>query len=479
MNDFSTAEYGEEPVSGNILEQLPAILWHRRWLIAVPTVLGVIAAIAAYFVIPPVYQSSAIMLVESPQLPISVVGTPDGEVVERRIARIREQVTSRPALLSLIEQHGLYADKRQSQPLSRLVEQMRETITIEPIMGEGSNESAIAFQITFEYPEPAATQTVTQDLMNNILELDYSGTLEQATGTVQFLTEQAAGLEQEIAQLQGQISSIKAQYGGVLGGGGLMVSGDPTSYDIQIAALQRENSSLITQKNIALGSDDRSAVVQQAESALAAARAVYAESHPDVIFAKQRLTEARELARQNVNRIPLEGVDQQIANNNSQISTLRAAKARAQAQISAGIANQARQPLVQQQVSELEQELSVLNSQYQSVQDQLLAARTGVRAEDEQMGERLVVVEPPVVPDAPVSPDRLLITALGLGGGLALGFLLAMGVELFLRPIRDPKTLQGITGAAPLAAVPVIKSRSRNRPKRGSLAFWRPRRAHS
>ncbi len=252
-----------------------------------------------------------------------------------------------------------------------------------------------------------------------------------------------------------------------------MVGGDPSNYDMQIAALQRDNSSLITQKNIALGSDERSAVVQQAESALAAARAVYAESHPDVIFAKQRLSEARELARQNVNRLPLEGVDQQIANNNSQISTLRAAKARAQAQITAGMANQARQPLVQQQVSELEQELTVLNTQYQSVQNQLLAAQTGVRAEDEQMGERLAVVEPPVVPDAPVSPDRLMITALGLGGGLVLGFLLALAVELFLKPIRDPKTLQGITGAAPLAAVPVIKSRSRNRSKWTSLKFWR------
>ncbi|OBX17641.1 hypothetical protein A9995_15220 [Erythrobacter sp. QSSC1-22B] len=473
MNEFSTTEYGEEPVSGNILEQLPAILWHRRWWIAAPTLLGVIAAVAAFFAIPPVYQSSAIMLVESPQLPTSVVGTPDGEVVERRIARFREQVTSRPALLSMIEQHGLYTDPRRSQPLSEIVQRMRDAITIAPAMGGSRTEGTIAFRISFEYPEPAAAQVVAQDLMDDILELDYSGTLEQATGTVQFLTDQAVGLEQQIAELQGQISSINSQYGGILGAGGMMLSGDPTSYDMQIAALQRENSSLITQKNIALGSDERSAVVQQAESALAAARAVYAESHPDVIFARQRLAEARELAKQNVNRIPLEGVDQQIANNNSQIATLRAAKERAQAQIAAGRANQARQPLVQQQVSELEQELSVLNSQYSSVQDQLLAAQTGVRAEDEQLGERLVVVDPPVVPDSPVRPDRLLIAALGLGGGLALGFLFAMAVELFLRPIRDPKTLQGLTGAAPLAVVPIIKRRPRARSKKNSWSFRR------
>jgi uncharacterized protein involved in exopolysaccharide biosynthesis len=246
------------------------------------------------------------------------------------------------------------------------------------------------------------------------------------------------------------------------------------SYDLQIASLQRDNASLLAQKNIALGSDERSPLVAQAEANLAAARAVYAESHPDVVFAKQRLAEARELARQNVEKIPLEGVDQQIANNNSQIAALRAAKERAQAQVSSRMAAQARGPLVQQEITELEQELSVLNTQYGAVQDQLLAARTGVRAEDEQMSERLVVVDPPVVPDSPVRPNRLLIAAIGLGGGLALGLLLAFAAELFLRPIRDPKTLQAATGAAPLAVVPVIKPRVRARAKWwSSLAFWR------
>ncbi|TCJ34966.1 Wzz/FepE/Etk N-terminal domain-containing protein [Parafrankia sp. BMG5.11] len=473
MTDFSSAEYGEEQAGGNFLEQLPSILWHRRWWIAIPTAIGAVAAIAAVFLIPPVYQSTAVMLVESSQLPEAVVGATQVEQVQRRIARIREQVTSRPSLLAMIEQHGLYTDERRSEPLSELVERMRSAITITPQLTGERDETAISFELSFEYPEAAAAQAVAQDLMDSILELDYSGNLEQATGTVEFLTDQAVGLEQQIAQLQGQISAIKAQNGMVLGSQGTIIGGDPMSYDLQIAALQRDNASLLAQKNIARGSDERSPLVTQAEAALAAARAVYAEGHPDVVFAKQRLTEARELARQNVDKIPFEGVDQQIANNNSQIAALRAAKERAQAQVSSSRSAQARAPLVQQQISELEQELSVLNTQYGAVQDQLLAARTGVRAEDEQLGERLAVVDPPVVPDSPVRPNRLLIAAIGLGAGFGLGFLLAFAVELFLRPIRDPKTLQAITGSPPLAVVPVIKPRNTQRTKRNPLVFWR------
>jgi hypothetical protein len=110
------------------------------------------------------------------------------------------------------------------------------------------------------------------------------------------------------------------------------------------------------------------------------------------------------------------------------------------------------------------------------VQQKLLAAKAGVRAEDEQMGERLTVVEPPVVPDEPVWPNRLLILAGGIAGGLGLGLLLAGLVELTLRPVRDPRTLASITGAPPIGVVPLIPVKPL-RSARPSFRFWRKRSA--
>lgn len=473
MNELYAGGMVEEQESGSLLSQLPAVLWARRWWVIGPVIAGIVAAIVALLLIPPVYRSTAVMLVESAQLPAAVVDASKGEQVERRIARIREQVTSRPALLKIIEQHGLYAKERRSHPLSDIIEKMREAIVLTPQLGGAKDDNAIAFELSFGYYDPAAAQAVAQDLMDNILELDYSGNLEQATGTAQFLSDQATGLEQKIAALQQQISAIKAQNGMVLGSQGMVVSNDSMSYDLQISALQRENASLLAQKAMARDSDDRSPVVTQAEAALAAARAVYSESHPDVILAKQRLAEARELAKQNVGKIPFAGIDQQIANNNSQMAALQAAKGRSQAQVSSQLSAQARAPLVQQQIADLEQQLTMLNGQYSAVQDQLLAAKTGVRAEDEQLSERLAVVDPPVVPDSPTSPNRLLLAALGLAGGLGLGLVLALAVELFLRPIRDPKTLQSALGAPPLALVPVIRPQAPTKSRFAPGPVWR------
>lgn len=448
---------------GSFFSHIPAVLWERRWWIILPLLIGLLASIAAVLLIRPQYESSAIMLVQSPQLPEEVMGGMSTEVIDRRIARIRQQITSRPDLVSLIERHGLYGDARRSDPLSEVIENMRESITLTPTVidlpSNQADQRTVSFELAFQYGEPAAAQAVTQDLMDRMLELDATGNVEQATNTEQFLAEQARGLEERIAEVQGQMAAVNARYGGVLAEGGAMVGGNLGSYDVQIAALQRDNANLIANKGVAQSADTRDPVVSNAEAALAGARAVYAENHPDVVLAKQRLAQARELAKSNTQKLPLETIDQQIAFNNSQIATLRAAKAREQAQMNSQLAAQSQAPLVQQQVASLQQNLTGLNQQYQEVQARLIDARAGVRAEDEQMAERLSVVEPPIIPDTPVWPNRLLIFAVGIGGGLALGFCLALGLELFFRPIRDPDSVAAITGEMPLAMVPMIKPR--------------------
>ena len=50
----------------------------------------------------------------------------DNGAVEQRIARIREQVLSRGDLIQLIEQNDLYSDERRSQPLSKIIDKMRQ-----------------------------------------------------------------------------------------------------------------------------------------------------------------------------------------------------------------------------------------------------------------------------------------------------------------------------------------------------------------
>jgi uncharacterized protein involved in exopolysaccharide biosynthesis len=478
---FDTPE-SDQGSDNNFIQLLPVILWQRRWWIIIPALVGIVVSIAAIVLISPVYRSNAVMLVQSPQLPTEVIGAEGIDVVDRRIARIREQVTARPELIALIERHGLYDSERRSNPLSEVIEDMREAITLTPSQSttpdNSSNQKTIAFELAFDYRAPAEAQAVVQDLMNRILQLDASGNVEQATNTVQFLTDQSKGLEAQIADLQGKIGQINARNGGVLSSGGMIVGGSSGSYDVQIAALQRDNQLLIQQRNVAQTSDIRDPIVSAAEQRLAAARAMFSETHPDVVAAKQNLVQARELAKSNTRKIPVDTIDQQIVFNNAQISALRSAKASEQAQVNSQLSSQARAPLVQQQIADLQLRLTSVNEQYEEVQTRLLSARAGVRAEDEQMSERLSVVEPPVIPDSPSWPDRWLLALAGIGGGLAMGLMLALAIELLLKPIRGPAALYNIMGAVPLGVIPVVTPKTLKKRSWRNFTFTRATRSN-
>lgn len=464
----------QEFEGGNFLSQIPVIIWQRKWLFIIPLLLCLLAGIAAYFLLPTVYRSQAILLVQSSQLPDDVAGDGATEIVDRRIARIRQQVLSRPGIIELINKYELYPTSRGSDPLSEIVENMRGSIEIAPMSADvqrvASGQSAtIAFALAYEYSDPVKAQSVAQDLTEQVLQLDSTVNSEQASSTEEFLTDQAAGLQVQIQELENQIAMIKAQNGSVLANSGGMMIGGGGGYDVQIGALQRENSQLISQREDALKSSNRDPIVSAAEQQLASVKAVYSDNHPDVVIAQQRLAEAKALAKQNLTKLPVETINQQIAFNNSQISTLRAAKASETARMSASLSAQSQAPLVLQQINQLQQRLNGLNDQYQTVSGRLLAAQAGVKAENEQMGERLSVIDPPVIPDKPASPDWMLLSGGGLAAGLALGFLLVFGTELFLQPIRDPKTISNALGAAPMVVVPTIKGTNEDKAGR---SFW-------
>lgn len=455
---------------GSLIAQLPSILWQRRWFIIVPSVLALVGAAATAFLLPTKYQSSAVMIVQSPSLPQDVIGSGPTAAIDRRLEAIRQQIVNRPALLAMIEADQLYPNERRSSPLSEVVETMRDAITLVPEkidLGGQQQDNTISVRLAFVYEDPIKAQVVAQALMERIVEVNSTSNTEQAVQTVQFLTEQQANLQGQIKDAEGQISALNARFGGVLAAANSpVISSGSAGFDVQIASLERENAALRSQRETLETADTRDPAVTAAEAQLAAVRAIYSENHPDVVLARRRLAEAQQLAKSNVAKLPIDTIATQIAFNERQIAQLRAAKSNETAQVASVLAERSRAPAVQQQAAQLQQKLEGLYQQYEGISERLLAAKAGARADAEQLGERLLVVDPPVVPDRPSSPNRPLIVALGLAAGLLLGLALAMAVELFLRPVRDPKAITAITGARPLAMVPVI-SRERRKKSRG------------
>lgn len=469
--------YGDDPgvvapTDGGMIAQLPSIAWQRRWYFIIPLIVAAIGALAAILIMPRQYESSATLLVQSPSLPTDVIGKGDNsDAINRRIESLRQQVISRPKLLALIEANELYTSERSRQPLSAVIETMRESVELNAVEADLAasrpEDRTIAFRLAYRYSDPRKAQVIAQSLMEQIIDLNATVDVAQASEAVQFLTEQSGTLKREIAGLEQQIADLNMRYGSVLSrAGSPTITNSSASYDIQIAELTRANQMLAMERQNLTTADQRDPIVSNAEAALAGARATYSDGHPDVVIAKQRLEEAKRLASQNVKKLPSSNIDEQIAFNNRQMAALRSAKSQEMSQVSSAVSSQSRVPAVQQAALQLQQKLDALYKQNDAVSQRLMTAEAGARAANEQLGERLVVVDPPVVPDEPASPNRLLIIGVALAAGLGLGTLLALAVEMFLNPIRTPGRVAAITGSPNLALIPVIEERGAAGPRR-------------
>jgi polysaccharide biosynthesis transport protein len=469
--------YGDMATSENFLAYLPAVLKDHWLLILIPTLLLSAIGTAAAYLLPAVYESRAVLLVEAQQLPEDLTGNAPDEIIDQRIAKVRQQIVGRRDLIELMSKHDLYVKERQSESLSTVVETMRSAIRIEPVDARmqrsgGRNASTIAFSLAFEYGNATKSQAVAQDLVTKLVQIDGVRKADQAANTVRFLSTQAETVKSEIALLETQISGIKARNGGILSSvTTAMFPSSAGSYDAQIMALQRANSDLAAQRNITKTAADRDPLLLQAESLLASLEARYSDSHPDVLLARERLKEARKLATKNALNIPVDTIEMQISSNNAQIGALQAARSGDVARSSSALSAQSKAPVVMEQVAQLQQRLDASYARDRELTNRLIQARAGEQMENEQKGDRLDVIDPPIIPDEPSSPNRPLLTIGGLLAGLGLGILLALAIELFSRPIRSPDALKAVANVPLLVTVPLIQVEN------GGLGFFQKLRA--
>jgi polysaccharide biosynthesis transport protein len=114
-------------------------------------------------------------------------------------------------------------------------------------------------------------------------------------------------------------------------------------------------------------------------------------------------------------------------------------------------------PLIQKQYEELTQDYDVTKASYANLRARLAEAEIGKNLEIDRKGERFTLIEPPLVPEEPASPNRPLVMILGA----VLSLLLAVGVAALLEALdgtvrgrRDLASL--VAGIPPLAIIPDI-----------------------
>ena len=200
--------------SERTLDDYLAILKRRKWQLIVPALaLSLLAALAA-LLLPPLYRSTATILIEQPEVPDDLVRTTVTGYADQRIQVINQRVMTTENLAKIIAGHGLYPELRAKQTMNAAVDAMRGAINVQMItadLGRRKRESGptIAFTLSYDSVSPDLAQKVANDLVTLYLNENIEQRQAAVTEATEFLSAEANRLNEQISDLEAQLAQFK------------------------------------------------------------------------------------------------------------------------------------------------------------------------------------------------------------------------------------------------------------------------------
>lgn len=266
--------------------------------------------------------------------------------------------------------------------------------------------------------------------------------------------ERILSAEDRVKVLRSQLASARALY----------ADGHP-----DITRIEREMAGLLAQADPTEATVETRRRLERTQADLAQATERYTEDHPDVLRLQRELASLQAA----LDALPAAPPSRPVRSPDNP------AYVQLQAQLSATINDQAaaRQrigalraqiadyeerlrsaPQIEREYAQLTRDYANAQAKYQEIRAKTMEAQVSQNLETDRKGERFTLIEPPLPPGEPVSPNRPLLLVLGLVLSAVLAALVIVARELLDATVRGRSDVLALFDLEPLATVPRIET---------------------
>ncbi len=284
------------------LAKLKKIAKKQKWWLILPFFLTLIPVSLIALVLPEIFRSSAVILIENPRVPPNLVPSTVTSFADQRIQTMTQEATSRTRILNLVSKYNLLPDKRDKIPTEDLVDRIQKRINVQPIDAEIKKESqnkpillTIAFKLSYEDEDPGKAQKVTNELASYYMEKNLEEREKHARTTSKFLQDQMQQARGRVAALESKLAEYREQHLEELPEFTTLnmqkldkYNADITNLNMQVRSMEEQRSIIkgklssidpLSPSDRVLSYDDR---IQQAQLELAGLTSRYSKKHPAV-----------------------------------------------------------------------------------------------------------------------------------------------------------------------------------------------------
>ena len=464
-------------------------LTRRIWTILIIFIVGSVLSAAVAYVLPPVYESTARILVESQQIPEELAQATVRQSVAERLELIEQRLMTRENLLEVIDRIGLFANMPGLTPTQK-VDLVRAATTFEPLtVGEARRGPALisAFNITYRASNPQLAARVANEFVTRVLEQNIASRSARASETYEFFRAEVERLAGELLDLETQMARYKNEQGDALPDSLQFRMSELSTLEQRQFERERRRVQLGEQRRMVeqfmQGGGGAPGTPQSPEErqladlrrALVQKRSILAESHPEIIALKANISaleaslvpdaanadgEAEAAPATTLAEVQAQAQLDMIGRELALLADQQKSDEARAAELRASIA---RTPQVDMALNAYQRRYASLQARYDTAVHKLAEAETGQRLEVNRQAERFEVIEQAQVPTAPEAPNRILIAGGGAVASLGLALAVALLLELMNPAIRTSADLQRRLQLHPVVVVPYIHTRGERR----------------
>lgn len=448
------------------------ILKRRKWLLLTWLVVGLAGAGVTFFLMPKVYRSSTLILVESQKVPTDYIKPMAVDTIEERLITIQQQILSRTLLQKIIEEFGLYKDELKRQPLEDVIDMMRRDIRITTV-DDRFHRNIQAFTISYDGEDPLTVMQVTNKLASLFIAENLKVREQLVEGTAEFLEHELQRVKEKLDRQEAEISRYKQKYIGEL----------PQQGDALLRQLDRLTIELQTHRDILRMLTERREIMRDAiETSVGTPGGVihlsprgrlrqlreqlerlsdYKDTYPDVVAIKKEIKQLEERIARGPSKDDLEDevvassdLDSQLRTIDAEIKVRRQRSAELEGQIKALEQRIEALPIREQELSVLLRDYENTNKQYQMLLANKESAKITEHLEKRQKGEQFRILDPANLPIKPVKPNPVKVFFGGIFAGLVLGGGTVWWLDFRNLPFRRPEEVEAVVGLPMLASIP-------------------------
>jgi polysaccharide chain length determinant protein (PEP-CTERM system associated) len=454
-----------------------AMLRRRLKVILIPTLLAPLVGFAVSYAFAPKYTSTSMVLVQEQKVPEGYVKPAITEDLSQRVGTLEQRALGADQLRPLIDRLQLAKGNR---GIEDVIDEIRTNINITPVdaatIPTPGKKNLLqggvpGFNVSYTSSNPRQAQEICAGLTDIMLNVNFKDRAQVAQSTTEFLGRQADEAKAALDAQDSQLATFKARYVGQLPGDEdnnlKILMGMNSQLDANTQTLSRAQQdkayteSLLAQQIAAWKSSQTTTnptnLEQQLttlQSQLITLQGRYTDDYPDVVKTKadiaalqKKLKEVNTAAANAPAANPsdtaslseppeIQQLRLQIHQYQQVITQATRDQQRLQDQIKLYQGRVALSPAVEEQYRKMTRDYDNAQKFYDDISKQEKESETQTAMEREQQGEQMQLQIPADLPDAPTFPNRLVFAGGGMAAGLALGFGLALWLELRDQSVR-------------------------------------------